>query len=252
VHRQDSRNFARSLQKQVAVIVDGIELSFDVQVYSIQTPTKVSYRVIIFRDVTHLKRERTRIEALNAQLKQLNAELTERASRLEAANKELDSFAYIASHDLQEPFRHIEIFVQFLERDLGVERELPQEIEYLLQQIVKNVDVAKRMLADLRTLSRVTRMRNPYRNVALVDLVEEVLRHGHRAPARVFAFDDLPDTIQGVKDGYINGIMVQRPVTMGKLAVEQLVSQIKGDAPGGDIDTGVTVVNADNLDSYTK
>jgi ribose transport system substrate-binding protein len=68
----------------------------------------------------------------------------------------------------------------------------------------------------------------------------------------VFAFDDLPDTIQGVKDGYINGIMVQRPVTMGKLAVEQLVSQIKGEAAGGDIDTGVTVVNADNLDSYTK
>lgn len=59
----------------------------------------------------------------------------------------------------------------------------------------------------------------------------------------VFAFDDLPDTIQGVKDGYINGIMVQRPVTMGKLAVEQLVAQIKGEAPGGDIDTGVTVVD---------
>ena len=68
----------------------------------------------------------------------------------------------------------------------------------------------------------------------------------------VFAFDDLPDTIQGVKDGYINGIMVQRPVTMGKLAVEQLVSQIKGEAAGGNIDTGVTVVNADNLGSYTK
>jgi len=68
----------------------------------------------------------------------------------------------------------------------------------------------------------------------------------------VFAFDDLPDTIQGVKDGYINGIMVQRPVTMGKLAVEQLVSQIKGEAAGSNIDTGVTVVNADNLGSYTK
>ena len=69
----------------------------------------------------------------------------------------------------------------------------------------------------------------------------------------VFAFDDLPDTIQGVKDGYINGIMVQRPVTMGKLAVESLVAQIKGEATElKDIDTGVTVVNADNLGSYTK
>lgn len=69
----------------------------------------------------------------------------------------------------------------------------------------------------------------------------------------VFAFDDLPDTIQGVKDGYINGIMVQRPVTMGKLAVEHLVAQIKGEeTESQDVDTGVTVVNADNLDSYTK
>lgn len=69
----------------------------------------------------------------------------------------------------------------------------------------------------------------------------------------VFAFDDLPDTIKGVKDGYINGIMVQRPVTMGKLAVEHLVAQVKGEeTEGKDIDTGVTVVNADNLGSYTK
>lgn len=69
----------------------------------------------------------------------------------------------------------------------------------------------------------------------------------------VFAFDDLPDTIQGVKDGYINGIMVQRPVTMGRLAVEHLVAQIRGEeTESSDVDTGVTVVNADNLDSYTK
>jgi ribose transport system substrate-binding protein len=69
----------------------------------------------------------------------------------------------------------------------------------------------------------------------------------------VYAFDDLPDTIQGVKDGFINGIMVQRPVTMGKLAVEHLVAQIKGtETTSADVDTGVTVVNADNLGSYTK
>ena len=70
---------------------------------------------------------------------------------------------------------------------------------------------------------------------------------------KVFAFDDLPDTIKGVKEGFIDGIMVQRPVTMGKLAVENLVNQIKGtgDAPK-DIDTGVTVVDASNLGNYTK
>ncbi|WP_136645253.1 sugar-binding protein [Tabrizicola sp. YIM 78059] len=70
---------------------------------------------------------------------------------------------------------------------------------------------------------------------------------------KVFAFDDLPDTVKGVKDGFIDGIMVQRPVTMGRLAVESLVAQIRGEAGEiKDIDTGVTVVNASNLDSYTK
>jgi len=203
VDRQDPRSFTRSLQKQVSVTVDGIDLSFDVQVYSIQTPTKVAYRVIIFRDITHLKRERSRIEGLNMQLRQLNKELTERAARLEAMNKELDSFAYIASHDLQEPFRHIEIFVQFLERDLGLSQKLPNDIEYLLQQIVKNVDVAKRILADLRTLSRVTRMRNPYRNIGLVDLVEDVLqRFSDTLPQRNgrVVVKDLPEVVcDGIK-----------------------------------------------------
>lgn len=68
-----------------------------------------------------------------------------------------------------------------------------------------------------------------------------------------FAFDDLPDTVRGVKDGFIKGIMVQRPVTMGRLSVEQLVAQIKGELTDPqDVDTGVTVVDASNLDSYTK
>jgi ribose transport system substrate-binding protein len=70
---------------------------------------------------------------------------------------------------------------------------------------------------------------------------------------KVFAFDDLPDTIKGVKEGFIDGIMVQRPITMGKLAVEHLVAQIKGtETTSKDIDTGVTVVTKANLGSYTK
>ncbi len=71
---------------------------------------------------------------------------------------------------------------------------------------------------------------------------------------KVFAFDDLKDTIKGVEEGYIDGIMVQRPITMGKLAVEHLYAQIKGEesTPQDDIDTGVTIVTKENLDSYTK
>ncbi len=74
-----------------------------------------------------------------------------------------------------------------------------------------------------------------------------------KGAVKVIAFDDLPDTVRGVKEGFIQAIMVQRPVTMGKLAVEHLVDQINGkETDPKDVDTGVTVVTADNLGSYTK
>jgi ribose transport system substrate-binding protein len=74
-----------------------------------------------------------------------------------------------------------------------------------------------------------------------------------KGTVKVFAFDDLPDTVKGVKDGFIQGIMVQRPITMGKLAVEHLILQIDGkEAKPANIDTGVTVVDASNLGTYTK
>lgn len=74
-----------------------------------------------------------------------------------------------------------------------------------------------------------------------------------KGAVKVFAFDDLPDTVKGVKEGYIQGIMVQRPVTMGKLSVEHLVAQINGkETSSQDVDTGVNVVTSQNLGSYTK
>lgn len=74
-----------------------------------------------------------------------------------------------------------------------------------------------------------------------------------KSAVKVFAFDDLPDTVKGVKEGYIQGIMVQRPVTMGKLSVEHLVDQITGkETAPKDLDTGVNVVTSQNLGSYTK
>jgi ribose transport system substrate-binding protein len=69
----------------------------------------------------------------------------------------------------------------------------------------------------------------------------------------VLAFDDLPDTVKGVKDGTLQGIMVQRPVTMGKLAVDHLIAEIQGtETTAQNVDTGVTVVTKNNLETYTK
>jgi ribose transport system substrate-binding protein len=102
---------------------------------------------------------------------------------------------------------------------------------------------------DLKGIFGVSQVGGP--SVAKVMATKEFA--SKKGAVKVFAFDDLPDTIKGVKEGYIQGIMVQRPVTMGKLAVEHLVAQINGtETSPKDVDTGVTVVDASNLGSYTK
>lgn len=71
---------------------------------------------------------------------------------------------------------------------------------------------------------------------------------------KIVAFDDLAETVAGIKDGIIDAAMVQRPVQMGVLSIQWAYDILTGAATPActNIDTGVTVVNKDNLTTYTK
>jgi len=117
--------------------------------------------------------------------------------------------------------------------------------------LAKAVSVSEALLRghpDLAGVFGVSQVGGP----AMAKVLAQKEFAARKGKLKVFAFDDLPDTLKGVKEGFIQGIMVQRPVTMGKLAVEQLLAQISGTGTPKDIDTGVTVVDASNLGSYTK
>jgi ribose transport system substrate-binding protein len=145
------------------------------------------------------------------------------------------------------------------ERITGVKRALKDfpKIEIAATEgteddLARGVSVTEALLRanpDLKGIFGVSQVGGP----AVAKVLAQKEFADRKGVLKVFAFDDLPDTVRGVKDGFIDAIMVQRPVTMGKLAVEQLVAQINGEqtAPK-DIDTGVTVVTAKNLDTYTK
>jgi PAS domain S-box-containing protein len=106
-------------------------------------------------------------------LKSLNAELAQTNTKLEASNQELEQFAYVASHDLQEPLRMISSFLGLIERKYaGILDERGH------QYINFAVDGARRMreiILDLLEFSRLgntTGSKNPAKTI---NLVEEVL-----------------------------------------------------------------------------
>lgn len=122
---------------------EGLNAWFDVSVF----PSEVGLSVY-FKDIGPRK-------ATEQKLTELNQQLQQHVKALATSNQELEQFAYIASHDLQEPLRMISSFLSRLETKYGTQLD-----EKARRYIFFAVDGAQRMrqiILDLLEYSRVSK-----------------------------------------------------------------------------------------------
>jgi len=94
------------------------------------------------------------------------------AAELERSNKELSDFAYIASHDLQEPLRKISIFS---DRVLEVKNSYNETQRGYLERMGKAAGRMQTLIEDLLELSQVTTKGKPFEKVDLGKIALEVI-----------------------------------------------------------------------------
>ncbi|MFJ4823103.1 ATP-binding protein [Streptomyces bacillaris] len=119
--------------------------------------------------------------------------LAEQTEELRRSNSELEQFAYVASHDLQEPLRKVASFCQLLEKRYG--KELDDRGK---QYIGFAVDGAKRMqvlINDLLTFSRVGRVHEGWKPVDLGRALDRALGNLTLAMEESGAVVERPDEL---------------------------------------------------------
>ncbi len=141
-------------------------------------------------------RNELNIEVEQRKLVELNLNKTMRD--LEKSNQDLERFAYVASHDLQEPLRTITSYLQLLER--RYRGSLDSDAGEFIDFVIEAAGRMKRQINDLLDYSRVGRKEDDMVEIDLNQLIEKIVQQHIiliKENAAILHVDKLP-TIKGV------------------------------------------------------
>jgi signal transduction histidine kinase len=145
---------------------------------------KVAVFVELYRKNQQLLLHKKKLETVNRSLQKeieerkvseekirsLNERLIENNATLQTMNADLDRFAYVASHDLQEPLRKIMIF-----SDKILMKKYDEETNYYFQKIIDSSRRMRSLISDLLNFSKQRAGLSDFKEVDLNILIREVL-----------------------------------------------------------------------------
>ncbi len=115
------------------------------------------YRVLVVgHDITEISRAHEKLQVVNQEL--------------EKSNLDLEQFAFVASHDLQEPLRKIQTFSQLLERNLDNKEAIRNHLSKIVSSAARMTDLIKAVL----NYSRLSNEKSGFERVDLNEVIENI------------------------------------------------------------------------------
>ncbi|GIE96209.1 sensor histidine kinase [Paractinoplanes rishiriensis] len=157
------------LADQVRKVADG---DYDRRIESRGSPELAS----LADDVDGMRRkiasELSEVREARSQVEWVNDQLKVQAEELTRSNRDLEQFAYVASHDLQEPLRKVASFCQLLQRRYS--GQLDERADQYIAFAVDGAQRMQRLINDLLAFSRIGRITSGFTDIDLNQMLAEV------------------------------------------------------------------------------
>lgn len=138
---------------------DGTIFPFFLSVCEVKLNNGITLFAGVLHDISVLKKAQNDIEAYSR--------------KLEQSNKDLQEFAYISSHDLQEPLRKVQAFADRLQKSEFA--AISEQGKDYLQRIINASNRMQRLINDLLELSRISSKTSSFERVDLSIVLKDVL-----------------------------------------------------------------------------